>query len=64
MVAGFPAGTGNGHHIVNRSAGVVRLLEIGTRAVEETAYYSDIDMMHREDSSGGGYFTKDGRPLK
>jgi uncharacterized cupin superfamily protein len=64
MVAGFPAGTGNGHHIVNRSAGVVRLLEIGTRAAEEIAYYSDIDMMHREDSSGGGYFTKDGRPLK
>jgi uncharacterized cupin superfamily protein len=64
MVAGFPANTGNGHHIVNRSNGVVRLLEIGTRAAEETAHYSDIDMIHREDSRGGGYFTKDGRPLK
>jgi uncharacterized cupin superfamily protein len=64
MVAGFRAGSGNGHHVVNRSNGVVRLLEIGTRTVEETAYYSDIDMMYREDANGDGYFTKEGRPLK
>ena len=64
MVAGFPAGSGNGHHIVNRSTGVVRLLEIGTRTREETAHYSDIDMIYREDGTVEGYFTKDGRPLK
>ena len=64
MVAGFPAGSGNGHHIVNRSNDVVRLLEVGTRTTEETAHYSDIDMMYREDADAEGYFTKDGRPLK
>lgn len=64
MVAGFRAGSGNGHHIVNRSNAVVRLLEVGTRTAEETAHYSDIDMMYREDADAKGYFTKDGRPLK
>ena len=42
----------------------MRLLEIGTRTTEETAHYSDIDMMYREDAKAEGYFTKDGRPLK
>jgi uncharacterized cupin superfamily protein len=64
MVAGFPAGSGNGHHIVNRSNNVVRLLEVGTRTTEETAHYSDIDMMYREDADVEGYFTKAGQPLK
>jgi uncharacterized cupin superfamily protein len=64
MVAGFPAGTGNGHHIVNRSGSVVRLLEIGTRTREETAHYSDIDMVYRGDATDEGYFTADGRRLK
>lgn len=64
MVAGFRAGTGNGHHLVNRSDKTARLLEIGTRTKEEVAYYSDIDMMVRENADGWDYFTKDGRPLK
>ena len=64
MVAGFPAGTGNGHHIVNRSGVVVRLLEIGTLTSEETAHYSDIDMVYRGDANDEGYFTADGRRLK
>jgi uncharacterized cupin superfamily protein len=64
MVAGFQAGSGNGHHIVNRSNAIVRLLEVGTRTTEEKAHYSDIDMMYREDATAEGYFTKDGRPLK
>ncbi len=64
MTAGFRAGSGNGHHLVNRSDRTVRVLEVGTRSVEEVAHYSDIDMMVREDASGWGYFTKDGRPLK
>ena len=49
MIAGFRAGTGNGHHLVNRSNAVVRVLEVGTRTAEETAHYSDIDMMYREE---------------
>lgn len=64
MVAGFRAGSGNGHHLVNRSHCTARVLEVGTRTVEEVAHYSDIDMMVREDAGGWGYTTKDGRPLK
>jgi uncharacterized cupin superfamily protein len=64
MAAGFPAGAANGHHLVNRSRAVARVLEIGTRTIEEVAWYSDIDMMVREDANGWGYFTKNGRPLK
>lgn len=63
MTAGFRAGSANGHHLVNRSDRTVRVLEVGTRTVEEVATYSDIDMMVREDASGWGYTTKDGRPL-
>ena len=64
MIAGFRAGSGNGHHLVNRSDTTVRVLEVGTRTTEEVAYYSDIDMMVREDAGGWDYFTKDGRSLK
>jgi uncharacterized cupin superfamily protein len=60
MIAGFRAGEPNGHHLINRSNGVARVLEIGTRTAEETARYSDIDMMYRE---GIGYSSRDGRPL-
>jgi uncharacterized cupin superfamily protein len=64
MVAGFRANSGNGHHIVNRSNAIVRLLEVGTRTTEEVAYYSDIDMMVRDSPNGSDYFTKAGQPLK
>jgi uncharacterized cupin superfamily protein len=61
MFAGFRAGVANGHHLINRSNAVARILEMGTRTAEETAHYPDIAMMYRE---GEGYLTADGRPLK
>ena len=61
MFAGYRAGEPNGHHLVNKSNTLVRVLEVGTRTAEETAHYVDIDMMYRE---GQGYSTRDGRPLK
>jgi uncharacterized cupin superfamily protein len=61
MIAGFRAGEANGHHLVNRSNAIARVLEMGTRTVEETARYPDIGMMYRE---GAGYSGLDGRPLK
>ena len=44
MVAGFPAGKQDGHHLVNRSDRIAKLLEIGTRAKADDGEYSDIDM--------------------
>ena len=61
MFAGFRANDGNGHHLVNRSNALAKVMEVGTRTTEETAHYSDIDMIYRE---GEGYLTRDGRPLK
>ena len=64
MTAGFRAGSGNGHHLVNRSDRTARVLEVGTRTVDEVAHYPDIAMTVREDAAGAGYFTADGRPMK
>ena len=64
MAAGFRAGTGNGHHLINRSERTARVIEVGTRTVEEVAHYPDIGMMVRDDAGGSVYFTADGQPLK
>ena len=44
MCAGFKANSGNGHCLKNLTAKPVVYLEVGTRATDETAWYSDIDM--------------------
>ena len=61
--ATFPAGEANGHHLVNRSAAEASFLVVGTRTPTETAYYSDIDMMVRDDERGAHFTRKDGSPL-
>ncbi len=63
MCAGFRAGAGNGHHLVNRSDKPASYLEIGTRAEKEVAYYSDIDLMTVKDGNEFRYTTRDGKPV-
>ena len=43
--AGFEAGDRNGHCLQNRSSAQAQVLEVGTRAEDDTCYYSDIDMV-------------------
>ena len=43
--AGFKAGEPNGHQFVNRTKSDAILFEIGTRMAEETAHYSDEDLI-------------------
>jgi uncharacterized cupin superfamily protein len=62
MAAGFPAGTGDGHHLVNRSAADALLLEVGDRTPGDEADYSDIDMMVRWVDGEERYLRKDGTP--
>ena len=62
MVAGFPAGTGDGHHLINRSAGDAYVLEVGDRAAADEVDYSDIDMMVRWVKGEERYLHKDGTP--
>jgi uncharacterized cupin superfamily protein len=63
MVAGFPAGRADGHHLINRSSAPAVYLEIGTRIPEDGAVYSDIDMEVRARPGGGHVFVhKNGEP--
>lgn len=56
MVAGFPAGLANGHHLVNRSAAPASYLEIGDRQADDEVYYPDIDLELRRDGKGTRVF--------
>jgi uncharacterized cupin superfamily protein len=55
--AAFPAGDGNGHHLVNRSSADATLLEIGTRSGGDHATYPDIDLLFDPQR---GYTHRDG----
>ncbi len=59
--AGFPAGTGDGHQLVNRGDRPARYLEISNRDPEDTAEYPDVDLAYRRSPDGTAVFTrKDG----
>jgi uncharacterized cupin superfamily protein len=63
MVAGFPAGKANGHHLVNNGDAVASYIEIGDRSAEDEVYYPDIDLQLKRQGDGGHVFThRDGRP--
>lgn len=61
--ATFPAGDANGHHLTNRTDAPAAFLVVGTRTPNETAFYSDIDMMVTSDANGYAFTRKDGSPL-
>ena len=60
MCAGFPCGTGNGHHLLNETQEDVVYLEVGDRTRGDVVTYPDDDL--RGELVGGAYrFTrKDG----
>ncbi|HSK01321.1 MAG TPA: cupin domain-containing protein [Kofleriaceae bacterium] len=61
MCAGFPAGSTNGHQLVNRSDRPVRYLEVSNRDPEDIAAYPDDDLAYRKAPDGRAIFThKDG----
>ena len=64
MCAGFPAGTGDAHRFVNRSAHDAVLLVIGDRSSGDEISYPDVDM-HAVLGPDGRYrfSTKSGEPL-
>lgn len=45
MCAGYPAGTRDGHHFVNRSGAPARYLEVGNRIPGDNAFYPDDDLV-------------------
>lgn len=64
--AGYPAGNGNAHHMVNRSAAPARYLEVGGRCPGDVAFYPDDDLMWVMRGHDGQAIEtaahKDGRP--
>jgi uncharacterized cupin superfamily protein len=62
MCAGFKAGTGDGHALVNRSNGDVVYLEIGERCDRDTVDYPDVDLKGATLDGHWTYLHKDGTP--
>ena len=63
MVAGFPAGRTDGHHLINRSDRPATYLEIGSRRPDvDEAVYSDIDMEIRLRGGDHVFVHKNGEP--
>lgn len=61
MCVGFPAGTGDAHHLVNRTDADVIILEIGDRGPGDEADYPDDDIRAVAVPGGGyAYVHKDG----
>ena len=64
MCAGFKAGTGNGHHLINRGQQDVTYLEVGDRTPGDGATYPDDDLVtvKSEDGKSRVFVHKDGTP--
>lgn len=61
MCAGFPAGSGNGHQLVNRGDRPARYLEISNRDPADGATYPDDDLAYSKAADGSAVFSrKDG----
>jgi uncharacterized cupin superfamily protein len=61
MCAGFPAGSADGHQLINRSKSPAVYLEISNRDNEDSTYYSDpdVDLIF----SRGRMTRRDGTPI-
>jgi uncharacterized cupin superfamily protein len=63
MCAGFKAGTGDAHHLVNRTDRDVIYLEVGDRLGGDAVDYPDDDIVATKSADGKRTFTrKDGTP--
>ena len=58
--AAFLAGNPDGHHFINRTAAVSEFLVVGTRAREEVATYSDVDLQVHMAGGKARFTYKDG----
>lgn len=58
MCAGFPAGSKNGHHLINRSEHPARYLEIGNRDPADSANYSDVDLTVSKNAAGAWVYAR------
>ena len=62
MCAGFPAGSGDAHQLVNRSEAPATYLEVGDRTPGDAASYPDDDIVARLEDGRWCFERKDGTP--
>lgn len=62
MCAGFKAGTGDAHHLVNRTGKDVLYLEVGDRTAGDSASYPDDDIQAAMIDGNWRFTHKDGSP--
>ena len=64
MCAGFRAGTGNGHRLINDTAEDVVYLEVGDRTTGDEGSYPDDDLKAALVEGKWKFFHKDGTPYR
>ncbi|MBS0580222.1 MAG: cupin domain-containing protein [Proteobacteria bacterium] len=64
MCAGFPAGSSDGHQLINRSARPVVYLVVSNRDAEDTGSYSDadVDLVYSPPHARRRFTRRDGTP--
>ena len=62
--AAFKANSGNGHHLVNRTARNAVYLEVGTRSKHERVEYPEVDLAVVRDDKGMRYTHRNGDPYE
>jgi uncharacterized cupin superfamily protein len=64
MCAGFPAGSGDGHQLINRSTAPAVYLEVSNRDPADTGQYSDpdVDLLWNPPQARGRFTRRDGSP--
>jgi uncharacterized cupin superfamily protein len=61
--AAFPAGAADGHHFLNRTGADASFLVVGTKARDEVAHYSDVDLRLEMRDARAVFTRADGTPL-
>ena len=62
--AGFKAGSGIAHRLINRSSRDALYFEVGTRAKSERVHYPDVDFVMERDGSGRRWYRRSGEPIR
>ncbi|MEM9003717.1 MAG: cupin domain-containing protein [Cyanobacteria bacterium P01_F01_bin.86] len=62
MMAGFPAGESNGHHLLNRSEQPAIYLEVGDRTFPDKVDYPDEDLQAVAENGTWQFQNKTGKP--
>ncbi len=62
MCAGFQAGNGDGHQLVNRTSAEVVYLEVGDRSTDDLGVYPDDDLQAQFVDGKWEFTSKDGSP--